>query len=72
MPYDHYALIYLDADGEIKVDESHSTQEQNSTLFTADARRKFLEKQGLDSAEPMSCMHCIDIGRIDKRLKLQN
>ncbi|KAJ5176743.1 uncharacterized protein N7482_002620 [Penicillium canariense] len=46
LPYAHYALIYLDNDGKLKVDESASIQEQNSTVFTPEVRQNFLEILG--------------------------
>lgn len=46
LPYAHYAMIYLDNEGKLKVDESASIQEQNSTVFTPDVRQNFLEILG--------------------------
>lgn len=46
LPYTHYAMIYLDSDGKLKVDESASIQEQNSTVFTPEVRQNFLEILG--------------------------
>lgn len=46
MPYAHYALIYLDNEGKLKVDESASIQEQKSTIFTPEVRQNFLEILG--------------------------
>ncbi|OKP00905.1 hypothetical protein PENSUB_7486 [Penicillium subrubescens] len=46
MPYAHYALIYLDNEGKLKVEESASIQEQNSTIFTPEVRQNFLEILG--------------------------
>lgn len=46
MPYAHYALIYLDNEGKLKVDESASIKEQNSTIFTPEVRQNFLEILG--------------------------
>jgi hypothetical protein len=43
MPFAHYAMIYLDNEGKLKVDESASIQEQNSTVFTPEVRQNFLE-----------------------------
>lgn len=43
LPYAHYALIYLDSEGKLKVEESPSIQEQNSTVFTPEVRQNFLE-----------------------------
>ncbi|KAJ5512581.1 hypothetical protein N7463_002133 [Penicillium fimorum] len=45
-PYSHFAMIYLDRDGKLKVDESSSIQEQNSTVFTPEVRQNFLEILG--------------------------
>ncbi|KAI3110502.1 hypothetical protein CBS147330_9930 [Penicillium roqueforti] len=42
----HFAMIYLDRDGKLKVDESSSIQEQNSTVFTPEVRQNFLEILG--------------------------
>lgn len=46
LPYAHYALIYLDSEGKLKIDESPSIQEQNSTIFTPEVRQNFLEILG--------------------------
>lgn len=46
IPFAHYALIYLDNEGKLKVDESASIQEQNSTIFTSEVRQNFLEILG--------------------------
>jgi len=46
LPYAHYALIYLDNEGNLKVDESASIKEQNSTVFTPEIRQNFLEILG--------------------------
>ncbi|KAJ5689407.1 hypothetical protein N7462_003799 [Penicillium macrosclerotiorum] len=46
MPYTHYAMIYLDNEGKLKVDESDSIQQQNSTVFTPEVRQNFLEILG--------------------------
>ena len=45
-PYTHYALIYLDNEGKVKVDESASILDQRSTLFTREVRQSFLEILG--------------------------
>ncbi|EKV14561.1 hypothetical protein PDIG_32750 [Penicillium digitatum PHI26] len=45
-PYAHFAMIYLDRDGKLKVEESSSIQEQNSTIFTSEVRQNFLEILG--------------------------
>lgn len=39
-------MIYLDREGKLKVEESQSIQEQNTTLFTPEVRQNFLEKLG--------------------------
>lgn len=39
-------MIYLDRDGKLKVEESSSIQEQNSTIFTSEVRQNFLEILG--------------------------
>ncbi|KAH3464764.1 hypothetical protein KXV78_009353 [Aspergillus fumigatus] len=43
IPYAHYAMIYLDNMGRLKVTESPSIQEQNGTVFTPEVRERFLE-----------------------------
>ncbi|KAJ5317600.1 hypothetical protein PENANT_c038G09496 [Penicillium antarcticum] len=45
-PYTHYAMIYLDHDGKLKVDESSSVQEHNATVFSPEVRQNFLEILG--------------------------
>lgn len=42
----HYALICVDNEGKLRVDESASIQEQNSTIFTPEVRQNFLEILG--------------------------
>lgn len=46
LPYPHYALIYLDGTGKLKVSESSSIREQNGTVFTPEVRERFLEALG--------------------------
>ncbi|GFF28542.1 hypothetical protein IFM61606_10179 [Aspergillus udagawae] len=46
IPYAHYAMIYLDNMGRLKVMESPSIQEQNETVFTTEVRERFLEILG--------------------------
>lgn len=46
LPYPHYALIYLDGSGKLKVSESSSIREQNGTVFTPEVRERFLEVLG--------------------------
>ncbi|GFF61232.1 hypothetical protein IFM51744_10622 [Aspergillus udagawae] len=46
IPYAHYAMIYLDNMGRLKVTESPSIQEQNGTVFTTEVRERFLEILG--------------------------
>ncbi|KAF9894056.1 hypothetical protein FE257_009029 [Aspergillus nanangensis] len=46
LPFTHYAMIYLDNMGKLKVSESPSIREQNGTVFTSDVREKFLEILG--------------------------
>lgn len=46
VPYPHYAMIYLDNMGKLKVSESASIREQNGTVFSSDVRTKFLEILG--------------------------
>ncbi|EPS34617.1 hypothetical protein PDE_09581 [Penicillium oxalicum 114-2] len=45
-PFAHYAMIYLDNEGKIKVDESASIKEQGATLFTPEVKQNFLEILG--------------------------
>lgn len=70
LPYDHYALIYLDKEDKLHVDE-HSTRERNSNFSTEDMRRKFLETRGVNSVEPISRIYCISCWKINRRLKLK-
>jgi len=46
LPYAHYAMIYLDNEGKLRVDESPSIQEQSSTIFTPQVRQNFLDILG--------------------------
>ncbi|GAB1197903.1 hypothetical protein APSETT444_007208 [Aspergillus pseudonomiae] len=46
LPYTHYAMIYLDNLGRLKVQESSSIRETNGTVFTPDVQDKFLEILG--------------------------
>jgi hypothetical protein len=46
IPYAHYAMIYLDHMGRLKVTESPSIQEQNGRVFTPEVRERFLEILG--------------------------
>ncbi|KAH1452265.1 hypothetical protein KXW57_003988 [Aspergillus fumigatus] len=46
IPYAHYAMIYLDNMGRLKVIESPSIQEHNGTVFTTEVRERFLEILG--------------------------
>ncbi|GIJ92734.1 hypothetical protein Asppvi_002012 [Aspergillus pseudoviridinutans] len=46
VPYAHYAMIYLDNMGRVKVIESPSIQKQNGTVFTTEVRERFLEILG--------------------------
>ncbi|KAJ5764722.1 hypothetical protein N7520_004281 [Penicillium odoratum] len=46
LPYDHYAIIYIDNKGKVEVHESSSIKEQNSTLFTPEVRKNFVEILG--------------------------
>ena len=45
-PYAHFSMIYVDHDGKVKVEESASIQEQNTTIFTPEVRQSFLEVLG--------------------------
>ncbi|KAH2461412.1 hypothetical protein KXV71_005361 [Aspergillus fumigatus] len=66
IPYAHYAMIYLDNMGRLKVMESPSIQEQNETVFTTEVRERFLEILGLSAAgatpysydpqQPLGCL----------------
>jgi midasin (ATPase involved in ribosome maturation) len=57
MPFAHYALIYLDNEGKLKVDESASIQEQSSTIFTPEVRQNFLEilRECIGFQQPICC-----------------
>ncbi|OOF92737.1 hypothetical protein ASPCADRAFT_152236 [Aspergillus carbonarius ITEM 5010] len=46
LPYDHYALIYLDNMGKLRVAESPSIQNHHATIFTSEVRDSFLEILG--------------------------
>ncbi|KAL2839940.1 hypothetical protein BJY01DRAFT_24278 [Aspergillus pseudoustus] len=46
LPFAHYALIYLDNMGKLKVAESPSIQEQSRSVFTPEVRETFLEILG--------------------------
>jgi hypothetical protein len=46
IPYAHYAMIYLDNMGKLKVMESLSIQKQNGTVFTTEVCESFLEILG--------------------------
>jgi hypothetical protein len=46
IPYAHYAMIYLDNMGRLKVMECPSIQEQNGTVFTPEVCERFLEALG--------------------------
>ncbi|KAH1912422.1 hypothetical protein KXW47_007989, partial [Aspergillus fumigatus] len=46
IPYAHYAMIYIDNMGRLKVIESPSIQEQNETVFTTEVCERFLEILG--------------------------
>jgi hypothetical protein len=56
LPYAHYALIYLNSEGKLKVDESPLIWEQNSTVFTLEVHQNFLEILGerINSYLPMA------------------
>ncbi|EAL91127.1 DUF2841 domain-containing protein [Aspergillus fumigatus Af293] len=69
IPYFHYAMIYLDNMGRLKVMESPSIQEQNETVFTTEVRERFLEILGAkvgyqppmvrsiyDPQQPLGCL----------------
>ncbi|PKX96281.1 uncharacterized protein P174DRAFT_457091 [Aspergillus novofumigatus IBT 16806] len=43
IPYAHYAIIYLNNIGRLKVMESPSIQEKNKTIFTTEVCERFLE-----------------------------
>ncbi|OJJ41556.1 hypothetical protein ASPWEDRAFT_271934 [Aspergillus wentii DTO 134E9] len=42
----HYAMIYLDNTGKVKVDESASIRDQNMTVFSSEVRQRFLDVLG--------------------------
>jgi hypothetical protein len=46
IPYAHYAMIYLNNIGRLKVMESPSIQEQNGTVFIPEVCERFLEILG--------------------------
>ncbi|RAL02124.1 uncharacterized protein BO80DRAFT_40179 [Aspergillus ibericus CBS 121593] len=46
LPYTHYALIYVDNMGKLRVAESPSIQEHHTTIFTSEVRDNFLEILG--------------------------
>ena len=46
LPYDHYAMVYIDHEGNLKVRESQSIQEHESSVFTLEVRQNFLEILG--------------------------
>jgi hypothetical protein len=46
IPYAHYAMIYLDNMGNLKVMGSPSIKEQSETVFTPEVRESFLEILG--------------------------
>ncbi|PWY91440.1 hypothetical protein BO94DRAFT_544820 [Aspergillus sclerotioniger CBS 115572] len=46
LPYDHYALIYVDNMGKLRVAESPSIQNHHATIFTSEVRDSFLEILG--------------------------
>ncbi|KAJ5110332.1 hypothetical protein NUU61_001589, partial [Penicillium alfredii] len=50
LPFAHYAMVYLDDEGVLQVEESPSIKEQNSTVFTPDVRHHFLEILGETSS----------------------
>ncbi|KAJ5815666.1 hypothetical protein N7474_007443 [Penicillium riverlandense] len=43
LPFAHYALIYLDNEGKLQVDESASIKEVNFTVFSPEVLQDFLE-----------------------------
>lgn len=60
LPYQHYALIYLDNTGKLRVQESRSIQEQNDTVFSPDVQQRFLEILGpkIGYHRPMVISEC--------------
>ncbi|PYH94675.1 hypothetical protein BO71DRAFT_429774 [Aspergillus ellipticus CBS 707.79] len=46
LPYDHYALIFLDNMGKLRVAESPSIRHHHATIFTPDVRDNFLRTLG--------------------------
>ena len=71
LPYDHYALIYLDNMGKLRVAESPSIQNHHATIFTSEVRDSFLEilgakigyqKPTLQSKHPLSPRRTVTVG----------
>jgi hypothetical protein len=50
----HYALIYLDQNGTVRVEQSPSLQKGGSSLFTAETYERFLTTIGNGSENLMS------------------
>ncbi|KAL2818463.1 hypothetical protein BDW59DRAFT_165537 [Aspergillus cavernicola] len=78
LPFAHYALIYLDNMGKVKMAASPSIQEHTRSVFTPDVREKFLESLGYQkplirraSAVPYTNNHAHDMAyhRQGKRRK---
>lgn len=46
LPYAHYALIFLDHMGRLRVSESPSIRDNHATIFTSEVRENFLEILG--------------------------
>jgi hypothetical protein len=66
VPFAHYALIYLDNTGKLKVAESPSIQEQSRSVFTPEVRERFLEILGskIGYHKPMIRRMCCEHARL--------
>ncbi|KAL4788862.1 hypothetical protein BDV19DRAFT_48936 [Aspergillus venezuelensis] len=48
LPYLHYSLIYVDNDGRVKVADSQSIRTQDTSIFTSDNCKKFMQAVGCE------------------------
>lgn len=46
IPYAHYAMIFIDEMGRLRVDESPSIKAKTRTFFTPEDRERFMELVG--------------------------
>lgn len=46
VPFTHYAMIFIDEMGKVRVDESPSIKAKTRTFFTPDDRERFMELVG--------------------------